>query len=110
MIRATEDDASPETRFIRHTPSGSVALPNDKWVRSPKQKDYALCFDPANKHEGWIMLEGWADNWIPVRQLTFEELVQLRDPVIGLPGVAEAHRKMAGDLLHKWQLAAGYDV
>jgi len=109
-IRTTEDDASPETRFIKHVPAGSVPLPNDKWVRSPKQKDYALCLDPNHEHAGWLLLEGWSDHWVPVRRLTFEELVQLRDPVIGLPGISVPHRKLAGELLHKLQLAAGYDV
>lgn len=106
MIRPTEDDASPETRFIRYTPSGSVALPNDRWMRSVKQCEYALCFDTTSEFEGHLMLEGWDDHWIKVRRLTFEELVQLRDEDRVLPQYA----KLAGELLLKWQRAAGYDV
>lgn len=79
MITPTEDDASPETRFVRRVESGSVPLPSANWVRSTKLKDYALCFDQESKHCGWLMLEGWDNNWVQVRRLTLEELVELRD-------------------------------
>lgn len=76
---ATEDDATPETRFIRHTPAGSVELPNCRWIRSPKQKDYAICLDPESRFAGWLMLEGWDNNWVSVRQLSVEDLTKMRD-------------------------------
>lgn len=76
---ASEDDATPETRFIRHTPAGSVELPNCRWMRSPKQKDCAVCLDPEDRFAGWLMLEGWSNNWVSVRKLSNEDLVKLRD-------------------------------
>lgn len=108
MIKATEDDASPETRFIRHVPAGSVALPNDRWMRSTTQRDFALCLDPESEFEGHLMLEGWDDHWVKVRRLTFEELVVLRDKPRN--GVSDRHMVLAGTLLLKWQRVAGYDV
>jgi hypothetical protein len=90
ITRTTEDDASPETRFIRHTPSGSVELPNDRWMRSPKIRDYAICLDPENRHAGWLLLEGWGNNWVPVRALSLFDLEKLRD----LPGTNGAHRAL----------------
>ncbi len=79
IIRTTEEDATPETRFIRHTPAGSVELPNFRWMRSPKQREYAICLDPESPYCCWLMLEGWDNNWVSVRKLEVEELVKLRD-------------------------------
>jgi len=80
-MMATEDDPTPWTRFIRYVAAGSVPLPNEKWIRSPKQRDYAICLDPGSAHPGWLMLEGWNDNWVSVRKLTQEDLIALRDLV-----------------------------
>jgi len=79
MITPTEDDASPETRFIRRVESGRVPLPNDRWLRSPKLKDYALCFDDTSPHCCRLMLETWDNGWTPIRSLTLADLVELRD-------------------------------
>jgi len=87
---ATEDDATPETRFIRHTPAGSVELPNCRWIRSPTQKDYAICLDPEDKFTGWLMLEGWDNHWVSIRKLTEVDLVKLRDKA----SVNQAHRAL----------------
>ncbi len=89
-IQPTEDDASPGTRFIRHTPAGSVELPNSRWMRSHLQKDWAICLDPESKHAGWLMLEGWNNNWCTVRKLSVEDLTKLRD----LPGTNQAHKTL----------------
>lgn len=87
---ASEDDATPETRFIRHTPAGSVELPNCRWMRSPLQKDYAICLDPENKFCGWLMLEGWDNNWVSVRKLTTDDLIKLREKA----QVNQAHKAL----------------
>jgi hypothetical protein len=78
-IKATEEDASPETRFVRRVEAGSVPLPNEKWLRSPKLKDYAICLDLESLYSCCLMLEGWHDNWVRVRAMTIAELVELRD-------------------------------
>lgn len=76
-IHPTEDDASPETRFIRRVQPGSVPLPNERWFRSPKLQEHAICLDPHHTHYGWLMVEGWADNWVPCRRLTTDEMRDL---------------------------------
>lgn len=87
---ACENDATPETRFIRHTPAGSVELPNFQWMRSPLQKDYAICLDPEDRFAGWLMLEGWDNNWVSMRMLTVEDLIKLRDR----PTLNPAHKAL----------------
>jgi hypothetical protein len=87
---ASEEAATPETRFIRHIPAGSVELPNCRWMRSPIQKDYAICLDPENAFVGWLMLEGWDDNWVSVRKLTTADLIKLRDQA----SISGAHRAL----------------
>lgn len=77
MIRPTEDDASPETRFVRKTEPGSVPLPSDGWMRSPKLKEHAICLDRKHSHYGWLMVEGWDDHWVPCRRLTQNELTEV---------------------------------
>jgi hypothetical protein len=97
IITPTEDDATPSQRFVRYTPSGSVELPNHRWVRSPKQRDFAICLDPEDKHAGWLMLEGFNGNWIPVRELATEDLIGLRD----YPATNSAVRTMLGSYLER---------
>lgn len=39
-----------------------VPLPNDKWIRSTKKPNWALCLDKENRMYGWKMYElngGW---------------------------------------------------
>lgn len=55
-----------------------IDLPNDKWLRSPKKPDYAICFDPANRHFLWVFRENPDGvNWTSVYALTAEDLVVL---------------------------------
>jgi hypothetical protein len=81
MIRPTEDDASPETRFIRYTEPGSVPLPNDGWMRSPKLKEHAICLEQGHAHFGWLMIEGWDGHWVACRRLTNGELVEMNKAI-----------------------------
>ncbi len=77
-IRSTEEDATPETRFIKHVPAGSVELPNHRWVRLLNlwPVDYSVCLDPESKDVGWLMLEGWDNNWCRVRELSLPDLTR----------------------------------
>lgn len=84
-ITPTEEDASPGTRFLRPVAPGSVPLPNEKWIRSPKQPDYAICLDPEASHPGWLMLEGWDDNWVSVRRFSDEDLHELISKIVLTP-------------------------
>lgn len=52
-----------------------IDLPNDNWVRSPKQPNWALCLDPAAKCFGWKMYENVAyQQWATGTPLTPAEV------------------------------------
>lgn len=87
---ATEENTPPTAGFVVAVPAGSVELPNHKWLRSPRQKDYAICLDPEDQHCGWLMLEGWANNWMGVRQLSEDDLKSL----LTRADVNQAHRAL----------------
>ena len=40
-----------------YDPAKQVALPNEKWIRSPKMPQWAICLDPDALHYGWKMYE-----------------------------------------------------
>ncbi len=54
-----------------------VALPNNKWIRSPKKPEYAVCLDKQNKFYGWKTIESITyDDWRGIARLTREELIK----------------------------------
>ena len=63
-----------------------IELPNALWLRSPKQPQYALCFDPSNSFFLWKMIENEAYNtWTSVAALSPRELariLELSDPLL----------------------------
>ena len=50
-----------------------IKLPNDKWVRSTKLPQWALCLDPQARHYGWKMYEG-PEGWVSGSALTLYEI------------------------------------
>lgn len=60
----------------------SIPLPNDKWLRSSKMPNWALCFDSSSPYFLHKMCEDFASGtWIKSDVLTQEELSDLIDMV-----------------------------
>lgn len=67
-----------------------IELPNDQWVRSTKQPNWALCLEPANRFYGWKMYE-CNGRWVSGAKLTRDEV----DTALTLAELHEHKQKLA---------------
>jgi len=49
-----------------------VDLPNENWIRSEQQSEWAVCLDQTARFYGWKMYECNGD-WVSGQKLTVEE-------------------------------------
>lgn len=74
-----------------------VALPSVGWYRSERMPEFALCLDKNSRHFGWLMQEGWNDNWVSLRPLTRADLLKLQEQ----PNLMRDHAEAVAALFSK---------
>jgi hypothetical protein len=82
-------------------PPREVPLPNDKWLRSEKLSNWAVCLDPEDRFFGWKMYENAdGEHWVSGAALTDDEARRLQSYPAATP-----HRERITELLTRRVLA-----